>query len=182
MTFTVKEWRPVVGYEGLYEVSSIGQVRSLPRITTDTLGRNRSFPGKLLSLTTQRPAAPYRAVGLCKNGKQITWRVHVLVIAAFVGPRPAGYDVRHLNGDHRDNRIENLVYGTHSENGLDTVRYGNHHLASKTHCLRGHEFTTENTYAEVQPNGNTHRRCRACAIARAKARRIRLHAVKAGAA
>lgn len=72
--------------------------------------------------------------------------MHVLVAAAWLGPRPDGLVIRHLDGNSRNNDVRNLAYGTPAENVRDTVRHGTHPEASKTHCYRGHEFTEDNTY------------------------------------
>lgn len=138
-------WKPIPGYEGLYEVSDEGRVRSL-----------RS--GKLMKGTSQYG---YRKVVLCANARQDQWQVHRLVMLAFVGPGPEGSIVRHLNDVKDDNRLANLSYGTSSDNAYDRVRNGNHFAANKTHCKRGHEFTPENTLAHPNHrNGN--RTCKTC--------------------
>ncbi|GAC81679.1 HNH endonuclease [Gordonia malaquae] len=86
--------------------------------------------------------------------------VHRLVMETFVGPCPSGMEVRHLNGEPADNRLENLAYGTRSENVLDSVAHGTYRNANsaKTHCPRGHEYVDSNVY--IDPRGS--RRCRAC--------------------
>jgi hypothetical protein len=86
--------------------------------------------------------------------------VHQLVAEAFIGPRPAGQEVRHLNGDPSDNRVENLAYGTRSQNVLDSVQHGTYrnNNREKGQCPQGHDYDTVNTY--VDPRGR--RRCRAC--------------------
>jgi hypothetical protein len=84
--------------------------------------------------------------------------VHALVLSAFVGPRPPGLEIRHLDGNPRHNDLSNLAYGTTSENARDRVRHGTHPDAAKTQCIRGHEFTAENTYR--RPNGD--RTCLTC--------------------
>jgi hypothetical protein len=85
--------------------------------------------------------------------------IHDLVLETFVGPKPPGACVRHLNGNSRDNRLENICYGTYSENMYDRVAHGNHPHAGKTHCKRGHEFTPENTYV-IPASGS--RQCLTC--------------------
>jgi hypothetical protein len=137
---THETWKPVVGYEGLYEVSDRGRVRTVPRILK---------PGTLNH--------GHLHVNLWINRKGKTRTVHRLVAAAFIGPCPDGQEVRHLDGNPTNNAVENLKYGTRSENLLDRVRHGTHNNASKTHCKNGHEFTPENT---IDNHGN--RGCREC--------------------
>lgn len=147
------EWRKVPGYEGLYEVSSDGQVRSLGRKTTRGYRKGRILKPYL------RPDNGRLQVELIDaQGVRRSVRVHSVVALAFLGPRPHGLHVCHSNGDRLDNRASNLRYDTPKANVADTLRQGMHHQASKTHCIAGHPFDDINTYR--RPNG--HRTCRAC--------------------
>ncbi len=143
---TDEQWVPVAGFEGLYEVSDRGRVRSLDRATLGSDGKTYHRKGRVL----KQAASEYQMVTLWKDIKQHGLAVHRIVLESFVGPRPDGMVTRHLNGDHRDNRLCNLVYGTQSENMYDKVRHGRHHNAVKTHCSRGHEFTEWNTSRNKQ--------------------------------
>lgn len=144
---TEEEWRAVPGYEGYYEVSNAGRVRSLRR----RLRRETR-------LLTANLSSKYPAVTLSKDNVRSLRRVHSLVMAAFVGPRPEGMEVRHIDGNAFNPSLTNLAYGSRSENVLDQVRHGIHHVASKTHCIRNHEFTPDNTIVRV-PGRRT---CRTC--------------------
>lgn len=115
----LETWRPVVGYEGLYEVSDLGRVRSLHHWG----GGKR---GGLL-----RPAItgeyPRMCVALCKGGKHRTRLVHHLVLEAFVGPCPDGMEALHGPGRGLNNSLANLSWGTKNQNqGPDKVRDGTH--------------------------------------------------------
>lgn len=159
-----EQWRPVVGYEGRYEVSSQGRVRSLDRLISNPLPsgtiRRQRIAGRVLKQTVCAAAGGYPRVTLRNGTEEHGLRcVHIVVLEAFVGPRPQGMVVRHLNGQQTDNRLENLSYGTPSENNFDLVRHGNHIHAAKTHCKSGHKFTPENTY--INP-GSGQRVCRTC--------------------
>lgn len=147
-----ERWLPVPGYEGIYEVSDKGNVRGLERINA----RGRAQHAKPLSDLVARSG--HHFVSLCKDGSQRRFGVYVLVLMAFVGPRPPKHDACHWNDDPSDNRLEILRWGTRSENRLDAVRNGTHNSASKTHCPQGHQYSQENTY--VHPSGS--RMCRTC--------------------
>lgn len=155
-----EEWRPVVGFEDYYEVSSLGRVRSLDRLVGTGPGGNskRLLPGRVLSAGS---GTHYRNVSLKVNKVATTRTVHTLVAEAFLGPRPEGHDVCHNNGDRHDNRAENLRYDSHAVNQRDQLAHGTHALASRTHCNKGHEFTSENTMRRTGGN-EAGRRCRAC--------------------
>lgn len=100
-------WRPVIGYEGRYEVSHLGRVRSLLRAH---LGQ----PPRLLAPTPDDHGYP--KVTLSKDSRRKCCHVHNLVAAAFIGPRPAGHIVHHKD-DRPDNpRASNLTYVTYSKN------------------------------------------------------------------
>lgn len=148
-----EQWLPVVGYEGMYEVSDQGRVRSLDRV--DAIGRPRR--GSIMKQS--RSGQKHWMVGLTKDCKQKMLPVHRLMAVAFLGPEPfKGALVRHLDDDVHNNTIENLAWGTVSENQLDAVRNGRNFWRSRTHCKRGHSYET----AGVTSGARGWRRCRAC--------------------
>lgn len=109
-----ERWLPVPGYEGLYEVSDLGRVRSLPRNTTR---------GKVLKQAND--GGGYLFVGLSRNGRTSLRKVHHLVLEAFSGPRPEGMQGCHGPGGRSDNRATQIYWGTLSRNyGADKVRDG----------------------------------------------------------
>lgn len=133
-------------------------MRSLPRFIEAV---QRSMPGRILTQSQPAPDAHnrYRRVSLSFEGLTKTRTVHGLVAAAFLGERPDGMDICHINGDYTDNRAANLRYDTHANNQLQMVADGTHNNARKTHCKWGHPFSPENTY--IKP-GNGARGCRTC--------------------
>ena len=154
----VEQWKPVSGYEGIYEVSSHGRVRSVDREITDSRGQARRIKGKVRRTPLDKYGYP--TVDLWKQGKGQTRTVHSLVTEAFIGPRPEGMEVCHSDGDGTNNRLENLRYGTHSENMLDRVRHGTDRDAAKTYCPRGHRLSAENISPSSARRGQ--RECLAC--------------------
>lgn len=119
-------WKDIPGYEGRYQASTEGNIRSVDRVV---YSRNwytgqpfaRHIKGRIL-----RPGR------FCKNGHvsvvlghgAVGSPVHQLIMLTFVGPPPAGQEVRHKNGDPTDNRLSNLEYGTRTDNILDVFYQG----------------------------------------------------------
>lgn len=123
MTSSDEIWRDIPGYEGRYQASTLGRIRSLDRYVRCSTGGVgiRLHKGRIL-----RPAGqssdPHLRVVLGKKAPSSL--VHVLVATTFLGPRPAGCDVRHLDGDPLNNRVDNLAYGSRTENIQDVYRIG----------------------------------------------------------
>lgn len=154
---TDERWLPVVGYEGRYEVSDLGRVRSLDRIIYMKDGRQRPKRGQLMRpLTSSRQ--PYLGIHLWRDGVSATVRIHNLVLEAFVGPRPDGTEACHGPVGPRDNSLPNLRWDSKVANAKDKMRDGNNYQANKTHCKRNHEFTELNT--RYTTTGG--RQCREC--------------------
>lgn len=137
--------RAVIGYEGAYEVDDQGNVYSLSRII-GTGKTARTMSGRVLTPTPSDAGHMY--VTLSFKGVTRRFYVHRLVLEAFVGPASEGTECRHLNGNPADNRLENLIWGSRSENIRDRQSHGVklNQNQGKTHCIRGHEYTPENTY------------------------------------
>lgn len=118
-------WKPVVGYEGAYEVSTLGRVRSLDRLMTVAhRGGKYVKPGRVLvpKLSTHKPAR--HTVELYRAGKGRWFSVHRLVLEAFVGPCPEGMVACHNDGDPANNALVNLRWDTQKANAADSVRHG----------------------------------------------------------
>jgi hypothetical protein len=111
------EWRAVPGLEGRYEVSNMGGVRSLRGGVVRELRPVTSHFGYLMVALPMAvdgtPVLPAR-----------NWRVHRLVLLAFVGPCPSGLIATHLDGTRTNNRLSNLAWRTPKDNSQDAVRHG----------------------------------------------------------
>lgn len=118
-----EEWRPVPGYDGWYDVSNHGRVRSWRVIGRTNAGTRADSPRLLMQMHKEEYKNPYWTVALSSGFGGSTRRksVHVLVCEAFHGPRPDGLVVRHLNNIKTDNRAENLAWGTRSQNARDWI-------------------------------------------------------------
>lgn len=100
-------WKDIKNYEGHYQVSNCGNVRSIKKSTPITL---KQFISKQVD---------YYAVGLWLNGKSTIIRTHTLVAEAFLGARPHKYVVDHIDQNKHNNHIDNLRYVTYSQNHMN---------------------------------------------------------------
>lgn len=112
-TMPEEAWKPVVGFEGLYEVSDLGRVRSLPR---------KWCRGSIRALVAGTNG--YFGVQLAFGGVKSPRQVHRLVLEAFKGPCPGGQEACHINGDRTDNRLQNLRWDTRAKNHADKRHHG----------------------------------------------------------
>lgn len=115
-------WKPISGFEGLYEVSNMGNVRSVDRIVK----RGNCFEKRkshLMSAVVSDGTHGYSFVNLYMNGKTYPKRVHRLVAEAFI-PNPENKPcIDHINTIRNDNSVENLRWVTYKENALNNITY-----------------------------------------------------------
>lgn len=111
-------WKPVVGYEGIYEVSSLGKIRCKKG------EKSLRFSGP--------PKNKRFVVDLYKDGKKRTIKVHVLVLEAFVGPRPTNFYACHNDGNPLNNDIKNLRWDTPKSNSADRLKHGTDNRGEKS--------------------------------------------------
>jgi hypothetical protein len=138
-------WAPIPGYEGRWEASTEGRIRSLPRPRTK---------GGILKQRVNKRG--YLSVTLGRE----THEVHRLIASAFLGPKPPDCEVRHVDRDRLNTRASNLAYGTRSQNNLDKRWHGTDHNVAKTHCPQGHPYFGDNLLRI--PSRPTVRYCRTC--------------------
>ena len=137
-------WKPVVGHETSYEVSSLGNVRSLDRAYRQVSRRGKlhihTVRGRML-----RPGKMKSGHVSVAIGRGNSRMVHQLIAEAFIGPRPLRYEVRHLNGVPDDNRAINLTWGTRGENSRDKKWHGQPYKLS-VQDVRDIKTALENPY------------------------------------
>lgn len=149
-----ERWLPIPGYEGYYEASDLGRIRTLPR------SFRKSFVRVLKPWT--KPCG-HLMVALSVNGRLRSHDVHRLVALTFLGAPPSPHhEICHNDGNPANNVPSNLRWGTRSENILDAVRHGTNHWTSRTHCPKGHPYDEENTRITNRVNGRTQRICIIC--------------------
>lgn len=116
-------WKAVPDYEGFYEVSTFGKVRSIDRTGYGKNGhKTTEFKGKELAQMTDEIGR--KRVGLFKHGAAKRIRVHQLVMLTFVGPCPQGMECCHNDGNPSNNALENLRYDTRKANHRDKIKHG----------------------------------------------------------
>ncbi len=114
-------WKDIPGYEGKYQASTLGRIRSLDRRVNICHGATRLMRGRVLKPAGQK-TDPHLSVVLGHGAAGSL--VHRLVALTFHGPCPPWQEVRHLDGNPQNNRADNLAYGTRTENILDVYRVG----------------------------------------------------------
>lgn len=131
-------WKDVLGYEGLYQVSNFGNVKSL----------NYNHTGKQHRMRPQISQG-YCQIPLWKNKKCKILKIHVLVWTAFNGPIPSGMQVNHINEDKTDNRLDNLNLMTPKEN----INWGSGiKRRSVTHNKQIAQFDLDGNLIQIWPS------------------------------
>lgn len=129
-------WKEIPEYEGLYECSTFGNIRSLDRIVNNTHNSTRFIKG---TIKTKTIGNYYYYVDLYKNNVRVKFNVHQLVAITFLNHKPDGFKkvVDHINEDKLDNRLENLRIVSHSDNLCNSSKprgYSLHKYTNKYHA------------------------------------------------
>lgn len=114
----IEIWKHIPGYKNHYMASSLGKITSLKH----RHGKRKTPHQLKINLSGAR--RDYPTVVLCKKSKPKSYKVHFLVLRSFVGKRPKGFIINHLNGIKTDNRLENLEYTTYKENYRHAIALG----------------------------------------------------------
>ena len=163
-----ERWAPIPGYEGHYEASDFGNIRSLDRRIPHRRNGTVRVHGRRMKQYSD-PNDGRRYVRLTVENDSHVMRVHRLVLMTFVGPCPEGMEGCHNNGDASDNRLENLRWDTPSENMYDKGRHGTDPQRNRTHCPRNHPLKAPNLVPCVAIDG--YRNCLACSRAQSNQKR-----------
>lgn len=124
-------WKPVKDFEGFYEVSNMGRVKSLSRTVQHKHSGKYTFKERILKPNPVKGG--YHQVTLNKNSKRYSKYIHVLVMQMFVGEKTKGYEVNHIDENVTNNKLENLEYLTPKENN----NYGNRTIKATSKLLNG---------------------------------------------
>ena len=150
----MEKWKPIKGYEGLYEVSDFGRIKST---------RRQGAPGGEKKLTENQDG--YLRVKLCKDGIDRRFMVHRVVYEAFVGGIPDGREINHIDENKKNNRLCNLEVVTHVENvrhgtGIERMKNG-HKKPVNQYTLDG-EFVARYPSIKEAGENTTANRCNIC--------------------
>lgn len=129
---TKELWRPVVGYEGLYEVSNLGRIKALARFVNGRWGQPHPVKERVMRPYTDR----YPMLLLYRENERKNVHVHRLVLEAWVGPRPKGLVGCHNDGDRTNNAISNLRWDTLQANSDDIDRHGRRYCGTAHHMSK----------------------------------------------
>jgi hypothetical protein len=116
-------WKDIQGYEGYYQVSNLGRVKSLDRIIYQNKNNviySRTIKGRLLKFNNDKQG--YQLVHLDKEGKRLCKKVHRLVAEAFIKNKNNKVYVNHIDGNKKNNNITNLEWVTATENNLHAYK------------------------------------------------------------
>lgn len=115
-------WKDIPGYEGFYQASTAGRIRSLSRIVKRRDGSQSNVCGRVLA--PSKAGLGYVNVMLCNEAGKKKFYVHRLVLCTFDVPMPSIIDCRHLDGTKTNNAFYNLQWGTRFDNMADAINHG----------------------------------------------------------
>ncbi len=123
-----EEWRPVVGWEDRYSVSSLGRMATVPRFVPVSHGGKRYVKHRILK--TQMDRYGYPVITLCRNRNWEVRTIHKLLVIAFIGEIPEGMVINHKDGRKNNNRLSNLEICTQQWNALHSRRVSKTNIGS----------------------------------------------------
>ena len=129
------KWLPIKNYEGLYEVSESGEVRSIDRVIPVSNQSDRTVKGKVIYQTSNVQVG-YKQVSLWKNNKNTLYYVHRLVAEAFIPNPDSKPEVNHIDGNRCNNLVENLEWVTSSENSYHASETGLRIYTNRLTCYQ----------------------------------------------
>ena len=132
--YSEEVWKPVVEWEGYYEVSNLGRVRTVPRVIVRSDGTTQSLRGRIRKLQVAHDGR--MLVMMCRDSRVQSRLVHRLVARAFLGEPAADQVVCHNDGDPTNNRAENLRWDTASANQMDRVAHGTHSRGERHNMVK----------------------------------------------
>lgn len=147
-------WKDIKGYEGLYQVSNLGNIRGIDRVIGYRKNRTRKWVGEIKKPTIRKNG--YLKITLYKDGKGKTREVQRIVAETFIDNPKNVQQVNHINGIKTDNKVENLEWVTPRENDLHRIHVLKKGLKKvKQYDLKGNYIQTFDSVAEASKQTGT---------------------------
>ncbi|HGO1484269.1 TPA: NUMOD4 domain-containing protein [Staphylococcus aureus] len=118
----IEQWRPIKNYKGIYEISNLGNVKSLARTIIKKDGKKQTFKERILN--KRHNGYGYYQVGLNNKGKRIYFYIHRLVGEAFIDNPSNLSQINHVNGNKEDNSVNNLEWVSAKDNTIHSWKTG----------------------------------------------------------
>ena len=135
-------WKDIKGYEGRYQISNLGQVKSL--FFTNNKTKKSYYREKILK--QQKTRQGYMTIRLSQDSMDKTYRVHRLVAEAFIENQKNKKEVNHIDGDKQNNTVDNLEWVTRSENQIHAYKNG---FQRQTEAMRKHSIEMGKKYGKI---------------------------------
>ena len=116
------QWRPIPGFPR-YEASTDGRIRSVERVILKKDGKRQPFPSVVLTPRAGKKGK-YQVITLINEKGRTTRHIHRVILETFDRPRREGEECRHLDGNHQNNALTNICWGTKKENNDDKITHG----------------------------------------------------------
>jgi len=131
----MERWKEIPGYEGYYDASDQGRIRSVDRVVPHARHGTIKRKGKVLTSFPDPQSGHFRLT-LSVEGKVRNEKVHRLVALTWIGPCPDGFECCHEDGDPANNSESNLRWDTKSSNARDRIKHGTHRVVNKRRVVR----------------------------------------------
>lgn len=143
----MENWKDIKGYNGFYQVSDLGNIRSIDRISYHPRFGDMILRGRDKNQSSDKDG--YKTIGLCIKGKTTTFRVHRLVALHFISNSENKPEINHKNGNKQNNAKSNLEWNTTIENIRHSIKTG---LANRNGSGNGRAVLCENDVLEIRDN------------------------------
>jgi len=124
-------WKDVIGFEGLYQISNLGNVKNLSRVVNSSHNAKRTIKEKFIKPCKNRDG--YLFVSLCKSNKKVNATIHRMVATSFLKNTDGKITVNHIDGNKLNNNVSNLEWNTYSENNKHAFTIGLRSLKGQSH-------------------------------------------------
>lgn len=142
----MEQWKPIPGYEGYYEASTDGRIRSVDRVVPHGVHGFCKQKSKILKYALDAKGYPRVALSDTRGIK--TYTIHRLMALTYLGDRPQRHEINHVSGIKTDNSLKNLEYCTKSENAIHSFKMGLQ--KPKKGTLNGMAILTDQAVKEIR--------------------------------